>query len=496
MKPRSKSLFARIMAVVLTVILLLAAATSALGWVTLRNRQINTRLEALKKEAREIAWLAGQNQTDSMLTIISGGSTTQDYIRMKSQAVYNEYGAYILVLDRRGRVMDNMREAYANDPAFVASLNGKELYQAMLQVLDGEEISIRAMVDGAPTFTVGVPFIRGNYVLGAVLIQTKAQQVEGGLTEWLWRMLLAALAASVLAFVGVFLYVRTAMRPLRQMTAAAKAMAAGDFAVRVQPHQATRETMELSEAFNMMADKLGNTEASRREFVANVSHELRSPVTSIAGFVEGMRDGTIPPEEHDKYLTVVSDETHRLSKLIGDLLALSRLERDDASLTLTSFDMCELLRRAIIRRMNDLEAKRLEMVCDFRADPCIVCADQDRIDQVVVNLLDNAIKFTPEGGCLTFVTEREGSLCTVRVSDNGVGIAPEDRPRVFDRFFTADRAHTSGKGTGLGLAISQRILEMHRHALVLEDTAEGASFMFQLDAGEAPQRAGRTEVSY
>lgn len=120
--------------------------------------------------------------------------------------------------------------------------------------------------------------------------------------------------------------------------------------------------------------------------------------------------------------------------------------------------MCEVLRRAVIRRINDLEQKQLEPVCSFAADPCMVHADLDRIEQVVINLMDNAIRFTPQGGQITLSTEISGDRCTIRVKDNGVGILPEDRPHVFERFFTADRAHTSGKGTGLGLAISQRIL--------------------------------------
>jgi len=235
--------------------------------------------------------------------------------------------------------------------------------------------------------------------------------------------------------------------------------------------------------------------------VANVSHELRSPITSISGFVEGMEDGTIPPEEHPKYLALVGDETRRLSKLIGDLLALSRLERDDVTLEKTDFDMNEMLRRAIIRRVNDLESKNMELDCDFQQEPCMVRADSDRIEQVVVNLLDNAIKFTPNGGKITLKTAVNKSLCTVTVADNGVGITPEDRPKVFDRFFTADRAHTSGKGTGLGLSICQRIMEMHGQTIRLEDTAEGTAFAFTLEkgqgkaegAGKAEQRQNRLE---
>ena len=472
------TMFGRIMAMVLSAVLVLTAGISGLCMMSMRNQQINNRLTALTNDAREIAFLASENTTATAL--LPFGSVALDYLREKASAVQESYGAYILVVDRRGRVMDNLRTAYAENPDFVRSLNYKEINEAFARVLGGEEITVRAMVDGHPTFTVGVPFMQDDTVLGAVLIQTQALNIEGDTWGWLWRVVLIAALGTLVAAVSIFLYVRSVLKPLRDVTEAARAMADGDFTARVPTERAAPETVELAHAFNLMADKLGQTENSRREFVANVSHELRSPITSISGFVTGMEDGTIPPEEHGKYLAIVGDETRRLSKLIGDLLALSRLERDDAALTLTAFDVCELLRRCVIHRVGDLEGKHMEVECDFHLEPCMVSADSDRIEQVVVNLLDNAIKFTPEGGCITLTTLSEGDHCRVRVHDNGIGILPEDRPRVFERFFTADRAHTSGKGTGLGLAISQRIMEMHGQQLVLEDAEEGTTFSFTL----------------
>ena len=140
-----------------------------------------------------------------------------------------------------------------------------------------------------------------------------------------------------------------------------------------------------------------------------------------------------------------------------------------------------MLRRAIIRRMNDLDQKDIDVECDFRADPCMVYADQERIEQVVINLLDNAIKFTGEQGKIRLTTEETGDTVQVTVWDDGIAIPEEDRGQVFDRFFTADRAHTAGKGTGLGLSICQRIMEMHGQSLRLLDTDTGAAFRFTLE---------------
>lgn len=150
------------------------------------------------------------------------------------------------------------------------------------------------MVDGSPTFTVGVPFVQNDTVLGAVLIQTEVQYIESGIDTLMLQVVLFSLAVLVCAVVLTFLYVRSILKPLKQVTAAAKQMADGDFNARVEVTHGTPEVEELSRSFNTMADKISETETSRREFVANVSHELRSPITSISGFVQGMEDGTIP----------------------------------------------------------------------------------------------------------------------------------------------------------------------------------------------------------
>ena len=291
----------------------------------------------------------------------------------------------------------------------------------------------------------------------------------------------------ILAGGAMLLYLRRILHPVSVLSGAAKAMSEGNFSVRAPEGKATcPEIAELSASFNTMAEKLSQLEESRREFVANVSHELRSPITAISGYVEGMRDGTIGQEDYPQYLTIVSDETTRLKNLIGDLLKLSRLEKADAALNKTNFDICELLSRVLLHRTGDLEAKKMDVECDFAPEPCMVSADESRIEQVAVNLLDNAIKFTPDGGVIRMSVRVNQGICTVIVQDNGVGISPEDRPHVFERFYTADKAHTSGKGTGLGLSICQRIMEMHGQKITLMDTGDeaGAAFAFTLDCAK------------
>jgi len=485
-------MFARIMAVVMAAILITAVCLSVVWYITLRNQQIDARLDYLISEAEDIAYLASDLTGSSLESY--WGSTTRDHLNAKAEKVNKEFGAYIAAVDRRGNVMDNIQTAYSEDPDFVNSLSGEAITEALRAVLRGESIRVRSNEGQAPTFTVGVPFVQDGYVSGAVFIQTRAQEIESGLEQILLKIILLTAAVLLLSGVALFLFVRSALRPLRKMTDAAGSIAEGNFQVRVDENKGGRELREVSRAFNTMTKKLEGVEEGRREFVSNVSHELRSPITSIRGFAEGMADGVIPAEEQPKYLRLVADESKRLGGLVDDLLALSRLERDDAKPEMTVFDINEMLRRAIIRRMADVEKKKIDISCEPETDPCYVRADHDRIEQVVINLLDNAIKFTGEGGKITLLSRVRGGKAEITVRDNGVGVAEEDREKIFDRFFTADRAHTSGKGTGLGLSICKRIIDMHGQTLRLLDTDEGAAFRFTLEHAEAPTQAAETET--
>ena len=476
-------MFARIMAVVMAAILITTVAISAVWYITLRNQQIDARLDYLISEAEDIAYLAA-NLSGNMMDGNWYRLSLRAALDKKAEKVYSEFGAYIAVVDRYGNRMDNARTAYSEDPDFVESLSREEISEALNTIISGETIRIRSKGGDAPTFTVGVPFFQDGSVEGAVFIQTPAQRIESGLREMLLKIVLLALGVILLSGVAVFLYIRSVMKPIRAMTAAAGAIAEGDFSVRVPENGGDRQLREVSRTFNTMTRKLQGLEESRREFVANVSHELRSPITSIRGFAEGMADGVIPAEDQPKYLRLVADESKRLSGLVDDLLALSRLEREDAAPEWSAFDINEMLRRAVIRRMGDLEKKRIEAAVESETDPCLVRADRDRIEQVIINLLDNAVKFTPEEGRIELASAVKEDLVEITVTDNGPAIPPEDRDKIFDRFFTGDRAHTSGKGTGLGLSICRRIMEMHGQTIQLLDTEEGTAFRITLARGK------------
>ena len=194
-----------------------------------------------------------------------------------------------------------------------------------------------------------------------------------------------------------------------------------------------------------------------------------------------MIDGTIPENEHTGCLRIIADETNRMAKLVGNLLNLSRMDAKDTALSYSDFDINEMIRRIIISRLDQMENRHLEPETRFEEEKCSVHADADQIYQVILNLLDNAVKYTPDGGNICISTFSSGEICCVRVKDNGNGILPQDRPYIFDRFYKADKAHTVGKGTGLGLAICKKIMTKHGQDIRLLDTEEGAEFEFTVE---------------
>lgn len=389
----------------------------------------------------------------------------------------------VWLLDRNGLQL-NITGLDADTP----NLSDEDVRKYMQSVLNATEPQVyQAGFDSYfgrnPVITVAMPLhARGREAaVGAVFIHKRLELINTGFLPLFQEIWMMAVGASLF---GLVLTSYTAMRitkPLTELAQAARKLAAGDMTVKVRVY-ADDEIGDVSKAFNAMVDALRDTEEQRKGFVANVSHELKSPITSIAGYLQGMLDGIIPQEEHHKYMQVVYDETQRLTRLIRDLLDLSRIESGNVPMNPVDFNLNELMRRVLIKYEGRLDEKNMEVEADFADEPCMVHADMDRMDQVLSNLVDNAIKFCGQYGKLTLITKVTGKTCTVSVIDDGAGIDEKDLPHVFDRFYTVDKAHTSGKGTGLGLPICRQILLQHGHDITVSSVSgEGTRFTFVLD---------------
>lgn len=312
---------------------------------------------------------------------------------------------------------------------------------------------------------------------------------DSSMMSELWEVIVRVVMGSVLwvllaALIAVYFVSERVIAPLREISSAAKRFASGKFDTRV-PVRGSDEVAELAMAFNNMAESLDNYDNMRNKFMSDVSHDLRSPMTSISGFIDGILDGVIPPEKHSYYLQIVSSEIKRLSRLVATLLDLSRIQAGERKFNMTDFDICEMARQILISFEQKITAKELEVEFDTQEDRIGVNADEDAIYQVLYNLCDNAVKFSGEGGRLRISIARiKGRRVQVQVYNEGSGIAPEDINYVFERFYKSDKSRGLNKsGAGLGLFISKTIMEAHKQSIWVEsEYGKNCCFSFTLDA--------------
>ena len=325
-----------------------------------------------------------------------------------------------------------------------------------------KEMGTLGGIDKETYFTVGKPLVNPytNEMVGMVFSSASAEALVTFLGEMFKMFAISALAAIVVAFVIIYFITSNMVRPLQEMVTATQSFAKGDFAARV-PVDSDDEVGQLATAFNSMAAALTTMETMHRSFTANVSHELKTPMTTIAGFVDGILDGTIPPEKQNHYLRIVSDEVKRLSRLVRAMLSLSRIESGQMTIKPQPVDLNDLVCRTVFTFETPIENKHIQVV-GLDSDPVMVNADPDMIHQVVYNLIENAVKFVNEGGEIQFAYRTEGTMIYLSVRNTGEGIAPEELPKLFERFYKSDRSRSLDKtGVGLGLYIVKTIVGLH-----------------------------------
>ena len=335
-------------------------------------------------------------------------------------------------------------------------------------------------------YTVGVPLkLSDGRIAGIVFASTSAQELTDFMGEILKMFLLSALVMMVVTFAVVYVVTGNLVRPLREMVKATESFAKGDFSARV-PINERDEIGKLSMAFNNMAARLAQQESVRRSFVANVSHELKTPMTSIAGFIDGILDGTIPPEKERHYLTIVSDEVKRLSRLVRSMLNIAKIEAGEMKLNPTVFDVNEAVLSSIFTFEQTIESKHLE-IKGLDAGKIMVEADEDLIHQVVYNLLENAVKFVNEGGYIEVSYTVDAKRTYINIKNSGEGIPKDEISKVFDRFYKTDRSRSIDKtGVGLGLHIVRSIVNLHQGEVIVR-SVEGEYCEFSFSVATAPK---------
>lgn len=325
-------------------------------------------------------------------------------------------------------------------------------------IFDEPHILLAEPIVDSDAKTIGYIFACSTTVILSSLLREIVKLI---ILAILWVMLATLIAVSIIS--------ERIISPLRQISRAAKSFAAGKFDVRV-PVKGHDEITELAIAFNNMAESLDNYEKMRNSFISNVSHDLRTPMTSISGFIDGILDGVIPPQKHKYYLQIVSNEVKRLSRLVVSLLDISKIQAGERKFTMVPFDICEMARKILFSFESKINDKKLDIQFDFEEDNITVIADSDATYQVLYNLCDNAVKFASEGGILRISVKRtKNRRWTVGVYNEGEGISQKDIPHVFERFYKSDKSRGLDKsGVGLGLFISKTIVEAHGESISVE----------------------------
>ena len=322
-------------------------------------------------------------------------------------------------------------------------------------------------------------------VVGTIFACAESDSSTRLLGQMMKTLMLAGIWVVLIALVAVYILTERITSPLRRMSEAAKAFSAGDFEVKV-PVRGNDEVAELADAFNQMAESLRNLETMRSSFMANVSHDLRTPMTTIAGFIDSILAGAISVEDQPRYLGIISEEVKRLSRLVSLTLDISRIQAGDRKFVMAPFDICETARLILISFEQKIDAKRLEVVFDADEDNMTVYADRDAIYQILYNICDNAVKFSREGGRLEIAVRNRRDLKKVQVTvlNEGQGIPTEDIPYIFDQFYKGDKSRGLDKsGVGLGMFISKAIIDAHKEEIwVHSEYGKNCEFGFTISA--------------
>ena len=334
---------------------------------------------------------------------------------------------------------------------------------------------------GEETITVYAP-ISGSYLIrGYVLLHMPTATALASRDAILNVVYLTGLILFGLSLILLVLFFLLISRPLKKVTAAASQFAQGNLAYRCDL-RSEDEMGYLSKTLNYMASELSKTEEFQRKFISNVSHDFRSPLTSIKGYLEAMIDGTIPPELHEKYMKLVITETERLTKLTQSTLALQSLESRGTYLEQTNFDINQVIKNTAAAFEAACRPKSITFDLTFSSRSLMVRADMGKIQQVLYNLIDNAIKFSHNDSIIWLETYERYDKVFVSVRDTGIGIPKESQKKIWDRFYKTDQSRGKDKkGTGLGLSIVKEIVQAHGQTIdIISTVGVGTEFIFTL----------------
>ena len=469
-----KSSFSRSFSTAAAILLIALTILGASFQLQVNKYLKETTVSGLQQDADVMANLAAAYTFDA-------GLSSPSFL-LNLDVVSRVTDADLIICDRGGTIL------LCSDALMGCDHNGVTFNQEYIRkVISQGSDTATGIIKGLYTeerYIVAKPITADNSVRGVVIVSTPTAATTGIMNKISNIFLTASAFVVLIAVFAVSAFARRESRPMRDLARTANAFAHGNLEARVKIEEDCSEEMEeLALAFNNMASSLQKSEYQRQEFVANVSHELKTPMTTISGYIDGILDGTIPEHRRDHYLRIVSEETKRLSRLVRSMLDISQLQKEEGipEEKKMHFDLEECAGQVLITFEKKINDKKLDVDVDFPEHPVCTIANRDYITQVIYNLLDNAVKFCPEGGTLGLKIREGNEKAYISISNTGDTIPPEELPLVFDRFHKLDKSRSKNRdGWGLGLYIVKTIVCSHGEDISVTSKDGKTEFTFTM----------------
>ena len=469
-----KTSFSRSFSTAATILLLALTVLGAAFQIQVKDFMTDSTISSLQQDAKVIANLASAYHLDGKLA-------SRDFL-LNLDIISEVTDSDVVICDRQGYIV-LCSDALTGCDHEGWQLNAEYL-NLVIQKGGDTATGFVSGLYGDRRFLVSIPILSGSEATGIVIVSTPTAATTLILNRISNIFLTAAIFVVLIAVMAVTAFARRESRPLRDMARTANAFGHGNLEARVKIEDDCSEEMEeLALAFNNMASSLQKSEYQRQEFVANVSHELKTPMTTIAGYIDGILDGTIPPHRQTYYLQIVSDETKRLSRLVRSMLDISQLQKEEGipEEKKMHFDLEECMGQVLITFEKKINDKKLDVEVDMPEHPVYTFANRDYVTQVIYNLIDNAVKFCPEGKTLGLKIREGGTKAYVSISNQGDTIPPEELPLVFDRFHKLDKSRSKNRdGWGLGLYIVKTIVCSHGENISVSSKDGKTEFTFTM----------------
>ena len=385
-------------------------------------------------------------------------------------------GGRILLIDKEGKIqydtLSLLEGTRTQAPEAIAVLTGQEV----------RAFGVHALADSADYAALcAAPMVSVEGPIGAVLLSTPVDELRQAILAVEAQLMTVFLVVAAAALIAAFVFAISLTAPIKAMTSAIRRMGKGDLTARVKVH-ASGELKELADSYNAMAEKIENFDQSRSQFVQNASHELKTPLATMKLLLENLiYQPDMPSELRAEFMQDMNHEIDRLSGIITDLLTLTKMDSEETAIKHEKFDFTELCIGAVHALQPAAEKNRLTLTMDVAKDVTLQ-GDESKLGQVIYNLIDNAIKYTPEGGSVFVTMKTDGRNAVFAVRDTGVGIPEEDAKHIFDRFYRVDKARSRETGgTGLGLSIVRQMVQLHRGEIKVDSVfGKGSTFTVTL----------------